>query len=64
VLYKLKEAVRGEVVLVEAALCLVAPARARLKARLPLLDPGLELLLQGGRGLVGRACEEVVSARR
>ena len=44
-LYKLKEAIRGEVILVEAALCLVALVRVRLKARLLLLNLGLELLL-------------------
>ena len=44
-LYKLKEAVYGEVVLIEAALYLVALVRACLKARLLLLNLRLELLL-------------------
>jgi hypothetical protein len=61
--YELKEAVGGEVVLVEAALYLRAPACARLIARLPLLDLGPELLLEGVRRLVGRAREEVVTGR-
>jgi hypothetical protein len=47
VLYELKEAVGGEVVLIEAALYPCTPARTHLTARLPLLDPGLELLLEG-----------------
>jgi hypothetical protein len=47
VLYKLKEAVGGEVVLVEAALYPYTPARAYLIARLPLLNLGPELLLEG-----------------
>jgi hypothetical protein len=47
VLYELKEAVGGEVVLVEAALYPRAPARACLIARLLLLNLGLELLLEG-----------------
>jgi hypothetical protein len=55
--YELKEAVGGEVVLVEAALY------PRTPARLPLLDPGPELLLEGVRRLVGRAREEVVTGR-
>jgi hypothetical protein len=61
--YELKEAVGGEVVLVEAAFYPRAPARVRLTARLPLLDPGPELLLEGVRRLVGRAREEVVTGR-
>jgi hypothetical protein len=61
--YKLKEAISGEVVLVEATLYLRALARARLIARLLLLDLGLELLLEGVRQLVGRAREEVVTSR-
>jgi hypothetical protein len=63
VLYELKEAVSGEVVLVEAALYPRTPARARLIARLLLLDPGPELLLEGIWRLVGRAREEVVTGR-
>jgi hypothetical protein len=59
--YELKEAVSGEVVLVKATLRLVTPPRAGLKAWLPLLDPGLELLLEGVRGLVDRAGQEVVA---
>jgi hypothetical protein len=61
--YELKEAIGGEVVLVEAALHPRAPARVRLTARLPLLDPGPELLLEGVWRLVGRAREEVVTGR-
>jgi hypothetical protein len=61
--YELKEAISGEVVLVEATLYPRAPARACLTAHLPLLDPGLELLLEGVRQLVGRVCEEVVTGR-
>jgi hypothetical protein len=61
--YELKEAVSGEVVLVEAALYPYAPAHVRLIARLSLLDPGLELLLEGIWWLVGRAREEVVTGR-
>jgi hypothetical protein len=61
--YELKEAVGGEVVLVEAALYPRAPARARLIACLLLLDLGPELLLEGVWRLVGRAREEVVTGR-
>jgi len=47
VLYKLKEAISSEVILIKAALYLRIPACARLIARLLLLDLGLELLLEG-----------------
>jgi hypothetical protein len=43
--YKPKKAISGEVVLIKPALCLAIAARARLKARLLLLNLGLELLL-------------------
>lgn len=61
--YKLKEPVRGKVVLVKAALRLGAPAHARLKARLPLFDPRPKLLQQVVRRLVGCARKEVVARR-
>jgi hypothetical protein len=61
--HELKKAVCGEVVLVKATLCPRAPARARFKARLLLLDPRPELLLQVVRRLVRRAREEVVPCR-
>jgi hypothetical protein len=44
---ELQEAVGGEVVLIEPALRPGAAASAHVKARLPLLDPGPELLLEG-----------------
>jgi hypothetical protein len=47
VLYELKEAVGGEVVLVEATLYPHIPARIHLIVRLSLLNLGLELLLEG-----------------
>jgi len=47
VLYELKEAVGGEVILVKAALYLCVLAYTRLIARLLLLNLGLELLLEG-----------------
>ena len=62
-LYKLEEAVSGEVILVEATLYPRTPAHVRLIARLPLLDLGPELLLEGVRRLVGRTREEVVTGR-
>jgi hypothetical protein len=62
--HELKEAVGGEVVLVEPALRPAAAARARLKARLLLLDPRPELLLQRVRRLVSRAREKVVPRGR
>jgi hypothetical protein len=61
--YELKEAIGGEVVLVEATLYLRAPARACLIARLLLLNLGLELLLEGVRQLIGHVREEVVTSR-
>jgi hypothetical protein len=54
--YELKKAVISEVVLIEPTLCLAITARACLKARLPFLNLGLELLLQGIQRLVGYAC--------
>ena len=62
--HELKEPVRSEVILVKATLCPGAPARACLKARLLLLDPGPELFLQVVRRLMGRAREEVVTRGR
>jgi hypothetical protein len=47
VLYKLKEAVSSKVILVKAALYSRIPACVCLIARLLLLNPGLELLLEG-----------------
>jgi len=60
-LYELEEAVGGEVVLIEATLRLVVPLYAGLKARLTLLDPWPELFLEGVRGLIGRAGQEIVA---
>jgi hypothetical protein len=59
--HKLEEAVRGKVVLVQAALVLGLPAGTRLKACLPLLDPGPELLLEPVQWLVSCPREEVVA---
>jgi hypothetical protein len=47
VLYKLKEAVGGEVILVKATLYPYIPVCVCLIARLLLLNLGLELLLEG-----------------
>ena len=63
VLYKLKEAVGGEVVLIKAALYPRVLACVYLIACLLLLDLGLELLLEDIRRLIGYACEEVVTSR-